>query len=464
MKKNIVRTYYLLADFLAALLAWISFYIARKYVTADYNESVWFTLLESGAVIGLFWLLVYAIAGFYVQVYRRSRVKEVLSILAVSFVGVSIISVAILLDDDVAGHSSFYFYTFAYFLIHSFWELLLRVSVTTHLHRLIRKGIIYFNTVIVGSEQKAKEIYEELKSSNSFLGNRILGYVHTAEEREHLLTEIPHLGSYTNLENIIQEKSLTQVVIATEPSEHKLIEDILNRVEGTNVNVSIIPDLYQILIGAVRVSHVFGTPLVEIRQELMPVWQQVVKRGMDIGASLAVLTIGSPFYLFVSLMTKFSSEGPIFYSQERIGKGGLPFRIYKFRSMYTNAEQAGPALSSDHDPRITPWGRFMRKTRIDEFPQFYNVLIGDMSLVGPRPERQYFIDQIVKVAPHYKHLNRVRPGITSLGQVKYGYAENVEQMVRRLKYDIIYIENMSLAMDFRIMIYTVLTVLKGSGK
>jgi exopolysaccharide biosynthesis polyprenyl glycosylphosphotransferase len=222
--------------------------------------------------------------------------------------------------------------------------------------------------------------------------------------------------------------------------------------------------MYQILTGAVRVTHILGAPLVEINRQLMPIWQQVTKRLMDVVVGFSVLVILSPFYLLVSILTKLSSPGPILYAQERIGRGGKPFKIYKFRSMYIDAEKAGPALSSDRDPRVTPWGRIMRKTRIDEFPQFYNVLIGDMSLVGPRPERQHFIDQIVKVAPHYHHLNRVRPGITSLGQVKYGYAENVEQMVRRLKYDIIYIENMSIAMDFKIMAFTLLTVLKGSGK
>ena len=139
-------------------------------------------------------------------------------------------------------------------------------------------------------------------------------------------------------------------------------------------------------------------------------------------------------------MVKLSSAGPVFYVQERIGRAGVPFRIYKFRSMVVDAEVAGPSLSSDHDPRITPWGRFMRKVRLDELPQFWNVLRGDMSLVGPRPERQFFIDQIVRLAPHYRHLHRVRPGITSLGLVKYGYAETVPQMVERLKFDILYIE------------------------
>jgi lipopolysaccharide/colanic/teichoic acid biosynthesis glycosyltransferase len=176
------------------------------------------------------------------------------------------------------------------------------------------------------------------------------------------------------------------------------------------------------------------------------------------------LVLLSPLYALTILAVKLDSQGPAFYKQERIGKGGKVFNIIKFRSMQVNAEAAGPLLSSDHDPRITRVGRFMRKVRLDEIPQFYNVFIGEMSLVGPRPERQHFIDQIVILAPHYTHLHKVRPGITSWGMVKYGYAENVEQMIRRMKYDLLYIENMSLLVDLKILIYTVLTVVQGRGK
>jgi lipopolysaccharide/colanic/teichoic acid biosynthesis glycosyltransferase len=196
----------------------------------------------------------------------------------------------------------------------------------------------------------------------------------------------------------------------------------------------------------------------------LPVWQVVLKRVIDVVGSGLFLLLACWVYAFTAVMVKLSSPGPVFYRQARIGKNGLPFNIIKFRSMYVDAEKQGPALSSDHDPRITKWGRFMRKVRLDELPQFWNVVKGDMSIVGPRPERQFFIDQIVKIAPHYRHLHRVRPGLTSLGQVKYGYAETVAQMVERLKFDILYIENMSLAMDFRVLLYTFKIILEGRGK
>ena len=258
--------------------------------------------------------------------------------------------------------------------------------------------------------------------------------------------------------------NIEEVIIATERSEHKTIEQIISEIEDTDVLIKVIPDMQDFLLGTVKTTSIYQTPLIQVSFDFMPLWQLSLKRLMDIVLSVFALVILSPVYLFCAIGVKMSSKGPAFYTQERVGIKGKKFMIPKFRSMITGAEEDTPMLSSKNDPRVTPFGRMLRKTRLDEIPQFLSVLKGEMSLVGPRPERQYFIDQIAKRAPHYRLLLKVKPGITSWGQVKYGYAENVDQMIERLKFDILYLENMSLAMDIKIMAYTLLTVMKGSGQ
>ena len=459
------------ADFGSALVAWMCFYLVRKYLLNEltgyrFTEGALFDLTGSAFFIAVFWTVLYSLVGEYRDIYRKSRLAEILRLAQVSALGAVVIFFTLLLDDQGVVNYRAYYKTFtAYYLLHFFISGFLRTWAVSSVQRQIRNGRIFFPTLLVGSNVLALHTFHELARTSRHLGLRLVGFAPVGEAIDpRLAAELQERGSYLRLPALVRALNIEQVVIAIEPSEHRQIEDILALLEGTPARVSILPDLYQMLLGSVKVHHLFGTPLIEIKQDLLPVWQQVLKRVIDVVGSALFMLLACWVYAFTAIMVKLSSPGPVFYRQDRIGINGHPFCIIKFRSMFIDAEKTGPSLSSDNDPRITKWGRFMRKVRLDELPQFWNVLKGDMSIVGPRPERQFFIDQIVKIAPHYRHLHRVRPGLTSLGQVKYGYAETVEQMVERLKFDILYIENMSLAMDFRVVLYTLKIILEGRGK
>jgi exopolysaccharide biosynthesis polyprenyl glycosylphosphotransferase len=294
--------------------------------------------------------------------------------------------------------------------------------------------------------------------------NHFVGFIQV-NGRDNLLTGLlPHLGKTPEIESVLETQHVEEVIIAVESSDHDRLKDIISRIDNGKIRIKVLPDMYTILAGSVEMTNIYGALLIEINPDVMPYWQRAIKRLMDIVFSFIALIALIPFFIFSAIAVRMSSPGPIFFLQDRVGLNGKNFKIIKFRTMYIDSEKAGPQLSSEGDPRITPIGRFMRKTRLDEFPQFVNVLLGQMSLVGPRPERQFYIDQIVQVEPQYTHLTRVRPGITSWGQVKFGYAENVEQMLQRMKFDLIYLKNRSLALDIKIMFYTVIIVFKAQGK
>lgn len=464
-------TKYIVADLVAAACSWVLFFLFRKIylepekfgykVDVVFDDRFWLGLV----IVPLFWLMLYSIVGLYNKIFRRYRIQELGQVLLYSFIGVMVIFFTLLLDDEVANYTYLYRSFLTLFGLHFGFTILFRLLLTNRTVKRVHRREIGFNTAIIGMNEKALNTYHEIEGIKNSPGNKFVGYV-VVNGGSGLLKEegLPELGHFTEIHKIIEEHQLEEVIIAMESSEHEHLSKILNELEGCNVLIKIIPDMYDILSGSVKMTSIFGAPLIEIDPEIMPAWQFSIKRFIDITASLLALLILAPFLLVIAILVKLSSPGPIIFKQVRIGIHGQPFNIYKFRSMGLNAEDDGPQLSSRNDPRITSIGVFMRRTRMDELPQFFNVVKGDMSLVGPRPEREHFINEIMKEAPHYRHLHKVRPGISSWGQVKYGYAENVDEMIQRLKYDILYIENMSLAVDLKIMFYTLLIIMKGSGK
>ena len=434
-------------------------------------ESIQQSLGDKNYLLGilllpLFWTALYYLLGFYKDLYRKSRLSELNKTFLTTLFGVVLIFFVLILDDEVPDYRSYY-RSFSFLAtVHFALTFGFRLFILNKTKRQIQHGHVGFNTLMIGGNMKALELYNELTGKSRSYGYRFKGFLNSNGVRRSELGEhLPNLGTLENMHQVIKEQEIEEVIIAVETSEHPKLSKILNALADTAVKIKIIPDMYDIVSGSVKMQHILGAILIEVDQDLMPTWQKVVKRSIDVVASSVFILLFSWLYVFAAIRVKMSSPGPIFYAQDRIGLHGQPFRINKFRSMFVDAEQDGPALSSgDDDPRITKWGKVMRKWRIDEIPQFWNVLIGEMSLVGPRPERKFYIDQIVKKAPHYSHLQKVQPGITSWGMVQYGYAENVDQMIERLKYDVLYIENMSLAVDFKIMLYTVKTILQGRGQ
>jgi exopolysaccharide biosynthesis polyprenyl glycosylphosphotransferase len=413
--------------------------------------------------VPLYWVLLYALSGAYIDVWRKSRIKEISRTFSITVMGVVILFFTLLLDDEVKSYEVYYKTILTLFTLHFVVTTFGRILMATLIKRLINAREIGFKTIVVGSNTIALDLVKELQNGKDLQGYLLEGFVNVNDAHE-LNGIIPYLGNYTQLPVLIKKHKIEEVIIALESTKHKEIAEVNNLLEDEPVIIKIVPDLFDVVSGSVKMQNVLGTALIEINHQIMPTWQMVLKRLIDVVVSLLVLIVLSPLYLLLVIAVKVSSPGPAFFKQARIGLHGKSFYIIKYRTMVVNAEANGPALSSKDDKRIISVGRTLRKYRLDEIPQFYNVLVGDMSLVGPRPERQFFIDQIMPIAPHYKHLQRVRPGITSWGMVKYGYAENIEQMIERLKFDILYIENMSLAMDFRIMIYTVKTIMQGRGK
>lgn len=464
-KNRLQALLYAALDFAASYGVWLLFVSLRRTLYLHAPRPLDTQQFINAGIVAAAWVLLYAISGVYLEPFRRSRFREIGQLFQATALGVLVLFFAIVLDDGFAENKS-YRSSFVLFMGLQWLAVsVMHLIVTTRTSIRIRKRRLTFPTLVIGCGPQAEKIVRDLNGLRHALGYGFKGYLSTETDGENrLLGHLKHLGSLERLEHVVATRQIQDIIVALEPGQREQANTVMELCSTLNVKLHAVPGQYDLLIGSAKPEHMLGTPLVSVRTHIMEPWQWVAKRGFDLAFSITALLLLSPLYLALIIAVRTNSPGPAFYRQERVGKNGKPFKIIKFRSMFIDAEKFGPALSKDNDPRITPIGRFLRKSRFDELPQFWNVLIGDMSIVGPRPERQFFIDQIVKRAPHYRQLHKVRPGITSWGQVKYGYASTVDEMIERLSFDILYLENISLVLDIKIILYTVIVMVEGRGK
>ena len=465
MKKSKQAGKYILSDFISASVAWLLFNILRYEVFAiDEGADSLLDYLQYPGVLGgqvvipLFWLVLYYFSGYYNKPFGKSRLTELFSTFITVLIGTVFVFFALLLDDIPRSIDIYYKLFFGMFGLQFFITYIPRLLITQSGMRKIKNREWAMKVLIIGAGGKAVRIAHDLYR----LGYDICGFV---SEDERTLVKADRnqvLGTVEDIPVLMEKENVDEIVLAVESKNNKALLGILYSLYWYKRPIKVLADRFNML-SKIQLRTIRGIPLVDVTDNNFSPAEQNIKLFLDKVCSVVALLLLSPLFAYIAWRVKKDSPGPVFFRQERIGYLGQPFWMYKFRTMYVNAEENGPSLSSEDDLRVTPFGRIMRKYRLDELPQFWNVLKGDMSLVGPRPERKYFIDEIVKTAPYYYLLHNVRPGITSLGMVKYGYAASVDKMVERMEYDILYYENMSLTLDLTILIYTVKTVITGKG-
>ena len=455
--------WYILSDILISIITWITFYYLRS-VVYNFNFSI-----PSGFYLGLFlytlgWLFLNFISGMYESLYEKSRLNELAKTFLISLIGCLFLLFFFILKNPHADNLKYYKEFFILLAPITIITIIVRSLFLNKVKNQLNKKVVFFNVLLIGSAKKAIEFYNSFKLNKEQGGFKIVGFYPINSNEENSILKLKNYNRNIPLTEIIIDEGIEEVIIAVDNKDRELLSSILENLSNQEVKIKIIPDMVDIISGALHTNNVTGVPLIDVHPGELNSFQQNIKRLLDILISIPAIILMAPVILYVLIRVKLSSPGPVFYKQERLGYKCRPFTMIKFRSMYVNAEDEGPQLSSENDPRITKWGRTMRKWRIDELPQFWNILKGDMSFVGPRPERKFYFDKIVKSNPEYKYLFKVKPGLTSWGMVKFGYASSVDEMIERLPYDLIYVENVSLALDFKIMFYSIQIILAGKGK
>jgi exopolysaccharide biosynthesis polyprenyl glycosylphosphotransferase len=465
MNKKVQIAKYVGADFLSASLVWALFNILRYDLIASFlgyrslgsylsYKVVW----EVQLLVPFYWLVLYYFSGYYNKAFGKSRLGEFSSTLVCVLLGAVLLFFIVILDDLPSSFHIYYELFFSLLGMQFFFTYIPRLLITRKGLRKIKNREWAVNALIIGVGPKAKKIAAHLHDT----GYHIFGFVSADDKEELAIPPEQMLGALDRLPDIVPAHQIGEIVVAVESEDSDERVRILYLLYRYNCPIKILADKSNMLT-KVKIKTIRDLPLIDVTDNSFSEPEKNIKLWLDRFIAALAMILLSPAFVYIMWRVRRDSPGSIIFRQERIGYRGKPFMMYKFRTMYEGSEDDGPLLAVENDRRITPFGHLMRKYRLDELPQFWNVLKGDMSLVGPRPERRYFIDQIVKKAPYYYLLHNVRPGVTSLGMVKYGYASNVEEMIERLEYDMLYYENMSLAFDMTILVYTVKTVITGKG-
>ena len=466
MDKRTLLIKFISFDVLAALIVWLLFMVFRKTVVdSQIFSQVKIFMPNYDFVSGFIFfplscLFVHSLSGFYRRPERQTKTVAILTTFVSSLIVSIVIFFVLMLDDIVVSYEYYYYSLLVLFGLMFTVTLTFRIYQYMQIRQAYRSKRWTINTLIIGTGKKAAKMAQEIEQNAEEYTLR--GFVHVDNQP----SEVPResiVGYMNGIGEIISKYEIKDVIISLDNTDEHQLFRLINAMYSYEVDIRFTPRLYEILTGGSRIKMLGVSPLVNITTLNMPDWQFSVKRYFDIVSALVMLLLVSPLMIYFMIRIKDDSPGPVFYLQERIGYLGKPFKIIKFRTMYDGSENGTPRLSSANDERITPLGRILRKYRFDELPQLWNIVKGDMSVVGPRPERKYYIDQIIDQAPYYCLLYKIRPGLTSWGPIRIGYSDTIEKMIERLNYDIIYLDNMSLMTDFKILAQTVEIIFKGKG-
>jgi len=424
-------------------------------------------LLTSAALIAAFWFVLFLFFGLYRAWYAHSRFDELVKIVKTVFFGVVLIFL-LTFDferDFTTPPTRGRLLIVTYWLLMSFMVANGRLVLRTLQRRLLEAGIGVRRTLIVGWNKKARALLDKIKRFPA-LGYRVVGFVDVQTPKAHqAYGEAPVIGSIRELSRIIQEQRVENVLIALDMFHRREVTEVVNQCTELPVTLKIIPDLYSIVMGQARTNQIYGFPLIEIFPQIMPLWQRRSKRLLDVTVSLAVLALGLPLWLLLAAAIRLDSPGPIFSRQKRVGKDGRIFKLIRFRVKRKEPLNSnGRSANEKNNFQITRTGRFMRQWHLEKIPQFLNVLAGEMSLVGPRPERPRVVEKLKKEVPFYMRRFKVQPGLTGWAQVQGADHGSMEGVKQKLQYDFFYVENMSLAMDLKILLHTVYVMLAGKGQ